>query len=291
MRLDLFLKKNYPTYSRTYFHYLIESGAVLVNGQGAKKRILVSDEDDIEICFLATPELKLIKEPIPLDILYEDDHLIAINKPANLVVHPAPGHPSGTLVNALLYHCQSLSPDELRPGIVHRLDKDTTGVIVAAKTVKAHQELVKLFSDRNITKTYLAITQGTPKEGILSTLIGRHPTQRKLMTVVEQGGKEATSQIEVLAKNGQYALVKLTPHTGRTHQLRVHLQHLGTPILGDPIYGKGRSEATRPLLHALNLSFIHPITQTFLALNAPVPHDMRKYIATLTQGSNYEGIC
>jgi 23S rRNA pseudouridine1911/1915/1917 synthase len=292
MRLDLYLKTNHPTYSRTYFQYLIEAGAVLVNGKSVKKRILVSEEDDVEICFLATPELKLIKEDIPLDILYEDEFLIAINKPANFVVHPAPGHPNGTLVNALLHHCHSLSPDELRPGIVHRLDKDTTGVIVAAKTVKTHQELVKLFSERQMGKTYLAIAQGTPKEGLLSAPISRHPIHRKLMAVPQNGGKEASTHIEVLAKNERISLVKLTPHSGRTHQLRVHLQHLGTPILGDAAYGNGSIlGATRPLLHALTLSFVHPMTQSFLALNAPVPHDMRKYIATLTQGSNYEGIC
>lgn len=291
MRLDLYLKKNYPTYSRTYFHYLIESGAVLVNGERLKKRELISDEDDVEVCFLATPELNLVKEPIPLDILYEDEFLIAINKPANFVVHPAPGHPSGTLVNALLHHCHSLSPDNLRPGIVHRLDKDTTGVIVAAKTVQAHQELVKLFAERQMKKTYLAITQGTPPGGLVSAPIGRHPTHRKLMSVVETGGKEAITHVEVIAKNGQNALVKLTPHTGRTHQLRVHLKHLSTPILGDPIYGRPHKEVLRPLLHARSLSFVHPITQNFLVLNAPVPHDMIQYIATLTQGSNYEGIC
>ena len=291
MRLDLYLKTQYPTYSRTYFHYLIESGAVLVNGKRLKKRMEVSEDDDVEVCFLATPELNLIKEPIPLDILYEDEFLIAVNKPANFVVHPAIGHPSGTLVNALLHHCQSLSPDELRPGIVHRLDKDTTGVIVAAKTAKTHQELVKLFSERQMAKTYLAITQGTPQAGLLNAAIGRHPVHRKIMSVVQNGGKEASTHVEVLGKNGQFAFVKLTPHTGRTHQLRVHLQHLGTPILGDKVYGSTDKEAARPLLHALSLSFIHPMTQNFLALNAPVPHDMRKYIATLTQGSNYEGIC
>ncbi|MBS0620193.1 MAG: RluA family pseudouridine synthase [Verrucomicrobia bacterium] len=282
LRLDKLLALHFPAHSRTYFQYLIDEGCVLVNGALVKKRERLLEGDEIEVCFLLTPELSLEPEEIPLDILYEDEHLLAINKPAGMVVHPAPGHPSGTFVNALLFHCNSLQgTDPLRPGIVHRLDKETSGVLLAAKTLEAHSKLVALFSERKIDKTYLAICVGTPPEGLISAPIKRHPLERKEMSVCFEGGKEAKTVCKVLAKEEQLSLVELALLTGRTHQLRVHLKHVGTPILGDPVYGSpsanSRFKAERQLLHAHQIRFIHPITQVPLIITAPLPDDIEQF--------------
>ncbi len=202
MRLDKLLCSHFPEHSRTYFQYLIEEGCVLVNGAVLKKKDIPKIGDEIEVCFLFTPELSLEPQDIPLDILFEDDHLIAVNKPVNMVVHPAPGHPKDTFVNALLFHCRKLeSVDPVRPGIVHRLDKDTSGVLLAAKTSQAHAKLVAIFSERRIQKTYIAVCAGTPKEGLIDAPIKRHPVQRKEMTVCFEKGKEAKSLCKVIEKN------------------------------------------------------------------------------------------
>ncbi len=286
-RIDKLLASHYPLFSRTYFQRLIEEGFVLLNGSPVKKRVTPEAEDEIEVCFQLTPESSLTPEAIPLDILYEDEHLIAVNKAAGMVVHPAPGHPCGTFVNALLSHCQNLAPsdDPLRPGIVHRLDKETSGVLLAAKTPLAHQRLVQAFATRQIEKTYLAICLGRPPNITLEASIGRHPIHRKEMTVLTEGGKEAISEIRVLAFNESISLALIRPRTGRTHQIRVHLKHLGTPVLGDAIYGRRKcneeKKATRQLLHAYRLQFIHPITSTPLSLIAPLPSDLKEWIARL----------
>lgn len=284
VRLDKLLCKHFPNHSRSYFQYLIEENAVLVNGQSIKKRSTLRLGDEIELCFLLTPQLSAEPQEIPLDIIYEDEYLIAINKPAGLVVHPAPGSPSNTFVNALLYHCQSLKDqpfDTLRPGIVHRLDKDTTGVLIAAKTYEAHQKLIEQFSARKIEKTYLAITLGKPREGILSAPIKRHPIRRQEMAVVEDG-REALSHFKTLHHKDPLSLVEVDLMTGRTHQIRVHLKHLNTPILGDPVYGSSQANqkwhAERPLLHAKRLKLRHPIKDFLLEIEAPIPSDMQKFI-------------
>lgn len=283
-RLDKLLASQFPHHSRTYFQFLIEQGCVLVNGQKIKKREKLTAGDEIEICFLLTPECSLEPENIPLDILFEDEHLLAINKPAGLVVHPAPGHFSHTFVNALLFHCKTLEPipDSTRPGIVHRLDKETTGVLLAAKTIKAHQRLVSLFCQREIKKHYLAVCIGNPGDGTIQASIKRHPVNRKEMTVCEEGGKEAISRCQILKNNGKLTLVKIELVTGRTHQIRVHLKHRGTPILGDPVYGSMSSNQTygvaRQLLHAHTLDFIHPFTNQPIHLKAPLPHDMLSFL-------------
>ena len=277
IRLDKLLALQFPSHSRTYFQYLIENGYVLVNGVPIKKREKPAIGDEIEVCFALTPEISLEPENIPLDILFEDEHLLAINKPVDFVVHPAPGHPNGTFVNALLHHCQNPLPQHpLRPGIVHRLDKDTTGVLIAAKTEQAHAALVALFASREIKKIYHAICFGTPTEGLIDAPIGRHPTRRKEMAICPKG-KEAKTIVHLLAKEGPLSYIELDLLTGRTHQIRVHLKHINAPILGDPVYGAPQANAkyhtSRPLLHAKSVQFTHPITQQPITLEAPLPDD------------------
>lgn len=280
VRIDKLLADRYPDHSRTYFQKMIEQGFVLLNGEAVKKRIVPEEGDEIEVCFQLTPESSLEPESIPLHVLYEDEHIIAVNKPAGMVVHPAPGHPSGTFVNALLGHCKELpATDPLRPGIVHRLDKDTSGVLVAAKTTFAHQKLVEMFASRQMEKMYLAICTGKPRNGILSAPIGRHPVHRKEMAVLGDG-REAITDVQVVALNERYSLVLLKPKTGRTHQLRVHLKHLGAPVLGDALYGSARP-GLRQLLHAYRLSFRHPITNAPLTICAPLPDDMKSWMKEL----------
>jgi 23S rRNA pseudouridine1911/1915/1917 synthase len=281
-RLDKLLSVHFPEHSRSYFQYLIEQGAVLVNGSPVKKKESPKEGDEIEVCFLLTPEISLEPQDIPLDILYEDEHLIAVNKPANLVVHPAPGHPKNTFVNALLFHCRNLgSTDPIRPGIVHRLDKDTSGVLLAAKTNQAHAKLVELFSERRIQKHYLAICVGVPKEGLIDAPIRRHRVHRKEMAVCFDKGKEAKSICKILGKTQQLSLVEIQLLTGRTHQIRVHLKHIGTPILGDSVYGSASAnkkfQASRQLLHSHRLNFIHPMTQAPIHLKAPIPKDILQF--------------
>lgn len=283
IRLDKLLSLRFPEYSRTYFQYLIESGGVLVNEHRWKKREIPKSGDEIEICFLLTPEITLEPEAIPLDILYEDEELLAVNKPAGMVVHPAVGHPCHTFVNALLFHCRYLEKGEsLRPGIVHRLDKETSGVLLAAKTPKMHADLIELFSTRQIEKHYLAICLGNPGHATVTTAIGRHPIRRKEMAVVEEGGKTAITRFKTLKTHAHLALVEMDLITGRTHQIRVHMKHHGTPILGDPLYGcptaNQKYHVQRQLLHAHTLSFTHPRTGEKLVLTAPPPSDFFKWM-------------
>lgn len=278
-RLDLYLKKKLPTYSRTYFQKLIDQHLVLVNGQVIKKRVLVEENDEIEIEFALTEELSIEPENLQLPILYEDDDLLAINKPANCVVHPALGHPRHTVVNFLAFHL-SLQTQELRPGIVHRLDKDTTGVLLCAKNLHCHEKLVDLFSSRNIQKEYLAVCYLKPRQNEICTFIARDPKNRQKMAVTPQG-KIAETRLELLSFIPPLSILRLFPKTGRTHQLRLHLSYLDSPILGDSLYGNKtinqKFHATRQYLHAYSLSFIHPFTQKPLLLKAPLPEDMQKY--------------
>jgi 23S rRNA pseudouridine1911/1915/1917 synthase len=280
-RIDKLLAARFPNHSRTYFQHLIEIGCVLLNGIPVIKRTIPEEGDEIEICFQATPEATLQPENIPLEILYEDEHLLAVNKPAGMVVHPAPGHWTGTFVNALLFHCQDIAPttDPLRPGIVHRLDKETTGVLLAAKTLQAHQKLIELFANRQVQKHYLAICHGRPASTLVNLPIGRHPVHRKEMTVLPDG-REAITEIQIAAFNDKISLVLAKPRTGRTHQIRVHLKHIGCPVLGDVIYGK-RDTHARHLLHAYRLTFDHPITGAPLRLIAPIPQDMLLWMQKL----------
>lgn len=283
-RLDKILANRFSQVrSRTYFQSLIEEHRVLLNGSPAKKREKPSAGDEVEIEFLLTPELELTPEAIPLEILYEDEDILAINKPAGMVVHPAKGNWSGTFVNALLYHCRNqLDKESERPGIVHRLDKDTTGLLLAAKNPLAQQKMIELFASRKVYKEYLAICVGNPGNSEIRAPIGRHPVHRKRMAVLEKGGKEALSLCSTLAFDGKLSLVKIILATGRTHQIRVHMKYHGTPILGDSIYGtlsaNKKYGAARQMLHARLMQFDHPITQRPLTLEAPLPLDMASFI-------------
>lgn len=282
-RIDKLLSTRFAgVQSRQYFQRLISDGYVRVNGADVKKKDKPLTGDEIEVQFVLTPEIALDPEPIPLDILYEDEQLIAVNKPAGMVVHPAPGNWRGTFVNALLHHCITLDREQspLRPGIVHRLDKETTGVLLAAKTNWMHQRLVGLFQGRQMRKEYLAIVVGNPGDGEVNAAIGRHPVHRKQMTVVAEGGRQARTLYHTLKTSGELSLVRLQLVTGRTHQARVHMRHLGHPILGDPVYGNTgmntKYRLQRQMLHAALLSFQHPETQQTVVLEAPLPADMQR---------------
>lgn len=287
IRIDKLLAEKFKAESRTYFQYLLENGSVLVNGNRVKKRFIPKIGDEIEIFFQALQDISLKAENIPLEILYEDEHIIAVNKPAGMVVHPACGNWSNTFVNALLYHCKDLVSlkDEIRPGIVHRLDKDTTGVLLAAKTQIAQQNLINQFKDRKIKKTYLAICINHPKDQIIDLPISRHPINRKEMKV-DENGKEAITEIKVINSNEKLSLVLLTPQTGRTHQIRVHLKHINAPVLGDVIYGNknfnDNYKVYSQLLHAHILEFLHPITNEFMKIIAPLNDEFKKFIKILS---------
>lgn len=278
IRIDKFLSIKLP-YSRTYIQFLMENQLVQLNGAIAKKRILVQAGDEIDIAFIATPEIELTAENIPLSILYEDEDIIAINKPPGMVVHPAIGNRQGTLVNALLYHCASLADQKetIRPGIVHRLDKDTSGIILAAKNIIAQQKLVEQFANRKVHKEYLAICLGNVREKIIEEPIGRDRIHRQRMTVTEQG-KPASTRCEVVHLFGNYCIARLLPKTGRTHQIRVHMQFNGTPIIGDTVYGNKsineKLHVGRQMLHAHKLQLHHPITGEPIKFIAPLPDDM-----------------
>jgi 23S rRNA pseudouridine1911/1915/1917 synthase len=290
-RLDRILAARYSDVrSRSYFQYLIRDGFVLVNGKQEKKQFRPAEGDTIEVCFVLTPELDLTPENIPLDVIYEDDTLIAVNKPVGMVVHPAPGNWSGTFVNALLYHCRMTPNDfdgssKARPGIVHRLDKETSGVLIAAKDAVTQERLAAQFASRTLSKEYLAICCGNPGKGTVTAPIGRHPVKRKMMAVREDGGRDAVTEYETLASDGKISVVKVKLITGRTHQIRVHMLHLGTPILGDSTYGSSQRnqhyKASRQLLHAWRLRLKHPHSGEPLSFIADVPEDLGEFIQQL----------
>lgn len=284
MRLDQILTRRFQGhYSRTYFQRLIEDGLVLVNGEVVKKRTKPKVGDEVEIEFAVDPEIDLKPENIPLDILFEDKDIIAINKPAGMVVHPAPGNWSHTFVNALVFHCQDLlkSEEKIRPGIVHRLDKDTTGVLIAAKNSESQRRLIDAFANRKVMKEYVAIVCGKPKNQLIEAPIGRHPKHRQKMAVVPNG-KPARTKIELLHADKDWSLIKIDLETGRTHQIRVHLASIGHPVVGDPLYGSNtyniKLNAPRQLLHAESLKLTHPMTQAPIILKAPYPEDFKRFL-------------
>lgn len=283
-RLDKLLADTFPEHSRNYFQFLIDAGSVTCNGKKVKKRAIPNLGDEIQIFFLACPEIELTPENIPLEVLYEDDAIICVNKPSGMVVHPAPGHPTGTFVNALLYHCRSLPPQDLRPGVVHRLDKETSGVLLAAKTIQAHKKLIEAFSHREIEKEYLAIVVGNPGEKIVDQPIGRHPHKRKEMTILKEG-RHATTIIETLKSKKDFSLIQAKPITGRTHQIRVHLKSIKTPVIGDRLYGpeslNRKLKVERHLLHAHRLTFPHPILKKKIVIEAPLPDDFKSFLKNI----------
>ncbi|MGA2671161.1 MAG: RluA family pseudouridine synthase [Dehalococcoidia bacterium] len=278
IRLDKYLTQVLPQFSRAYLQKLIEQGHVLINGQitKASQRLNKADRITVELPLLPGRPLA---EPMPLTIIYEDGDILVIDKPAGLTVHPAPGHPSHTLVNAILAHCPGLTMNNepMRPSIVHRLDKDTSGLIVIAKNDLAREYLTAQFKSRTVTKRYLVLVKGrlSPEQGIIEAPIGRDPHRRQRMAIVE-AGKEATTQYRVRKYLDTYTLVEVTPLTGRTHQIRIHLSAIGCPVVGDPIYGIKSAHLNRQFIHAYQLGFRLPSTKQYQEFTSPLPMDLEQ---------------
>jgi len=288
-RIDRFLAHHLIEISRSRIQVLIDDGYVTVNDVVCNnKKDLIKAGDRIQLTTPVATPLDLIAQEIPLDVLYEDEHLIVINKPAGLVVHPAAGHADGTLVNALLAHCTELSGinGTQRPGIVHRLDKDTSGVIVVAKSDRAHQDLQAQIQAKTARREYLAIVRGVPKSesGVIDAPIARHKSDRKKMAVVDDGRK-AITHWQIMERLGHYTLVKFDLETGRTHQIRVHSAHMGWAIAGDPVYGHSNKEISQYIigqaLHAWRLTFTHPVSGELIQNIAPLPEGFEKLLISL----------
>lgn len=303
-RLDVFLSDKLAL-PRTKVKDMVEEGYVRILGKIPKPSMKIKKDMVIEGEIPEEKPLVLEPQPIPLSILYEDEFFLAVNKPKDMVVHPSFGHKEGTLVNALLAYLQMARPgpwpdgcrqdgegrrantestiESARPGIVHRLDKGTTGVILVAKDTRTQEMLSSLFKERAVSKTYRAIVEGRMEreEGLISGNIGRHPVERKKMAVLRQGGRNAETGYRVIERLEGYTYVEAYPKTGRTHQIRVHLAHGGHPVAGDQAYGrKARHTADRPLLHAYRIAFTHPVRGTPILVEAPVPDDMLDFIAS-----------
>lgn len=285
-RLDKCLNSLMEELSRSYLQKLLSSGNITVNGKQMKSSYRVKTEDQIQLILPPVSLPDIVPENIPLEVLYEDKSVIVVNKPKGMVVHPAPGHYGGTLVNALLYHCKGeLSGINgiLRPGIVHRIDRDTTGSVIACKNDKAHACIAEQLKQHTIVRRYHAIVHGRLKEeqGTIHTFIGRHPTDRKRMSVLTSGGKEAITHYKVLKQLGNYSYIECRLETGRTHQIRVHMAYLGHPLLGDAVYGP--KNCPFPLqgqtLHAKILGFTHPETGAYLETDAPLPQYFQELLS------------
>ena len=275
-RLDLFLASKVDRFSRTRIQMLIQSGHILVNGTVCRARQIIRTGDEITISEAEPEPVDLRAEDIALPILFEDEHLLVVDKPAGMTVHPGAGVQSGTLVNALLHHAENLSGigGELRPGVVHRLDKETSGCLVVAKHDLAHLRLSSQFARRKVQKFYLALCAGkfSAPAGEIVKPIGRHPVHRQKMAVVHRG-RPAQTRFEVIQETLCWTLILCQIFTGRTHQIRVHLQSIGHPVIGDKVYGKASGDGSRQMLHAWRLGFFHPITENWLEFEADLPDD------------------
>lgn len=286
MRLDKYLSSCFGDKSRSYIQGIIEKGNVLVNGKIRKSNYSIKIMDKIEITIPEPLELNIIPENIPLDVLYEDSEVIVINKPQGMVVHPASGVYTGTLVNALLMHCKDLSGINgvTRPGIVHRIDKDTSGVIVIAKNDNAHNFLAAQLKEHTVKRVYYALVEGIIKEesGRVEAPLGRHPQEKIKMAVVKDG-KQAATNYKVIERFKNHTLVECILETGRTHQIRVHMAHIGHPLVGDPVYGykKQRFNLNGQLLHAMQLGFIHPVSMEYMEFETPLPEYFKKVLNIL----------
>lgn len=287
-RLDKYLGSVLPDQSRSWLQKLIKKGAVRVNGKAVKASCRLEAEDQIEIDLQEPEELPIPAEDIPLDILYEDADLLIVNKPKGMVVHPAAGHRTGTLVNAVLYHCRgqlSGINGVLRPGIVHRIDRDTTGALVVCKNDRAHMHVAEQLKEHTITRRYMAVVAGVLREdeGIVDAPIGRHPTDRKRMAAGVKNGKRAVTHYRVLRRMKGHTLIECRLETGRTHQIRVHMASIHHPILGDTVYGASKDpyHLEGQALHARVLGLVHPVTGAYIEVEAPVPEYMQALLEKL----------
>lgn len=286
-RIDAFIASRLSL-SRSFAAELIDDGKVLLNGSDVKKRALVKSGDEVTVEIPELKEPEALPQDIPIDIVYEDDDLLVVNKPKGMVVHPAPGNSDGTLVNALLYHCKgTLSGINgvSRPGIVHRIDKDTSGLLIVAKNDVAHIHLAEQIKEHSFTREYLAICYGNVKQdsGLVSAPIGRDPKNRQRMAVVYKNSKSAVTHYEVVERFEGFTLMRFRLETGRTHQIRVHMASIGHPIAGDPLYGPKKviTELCGQCLHAGKIGFIHPKTNQYLEFEAELPEYFKKYKAKL----------
>ena len=290
-RLDAFLAQALPELTRSAAQRLIAEGLVTVDGKAPAKSLKLSGGETVAVTVPEPEEAQALPEDIPLDVVYEDDDVIVVNKPVGMVVHPAPGHSGGTLVNALLHHCgDSLSGigGELRPGIVHRIDRDTSGLIIAAKNDFAHQALSAQLQDHSLCRTYEAVVVGNLREdsGTVDAPIGRCPSDRKKMAVVRQGGRNAVTHWQVLERFPGYTYVRCRLETGRTHQIRVHMAYIGHPLYGDTVYGakKPAPGMTGQCLHAVGLTFRHPRTGEMVELSCPLNEEFAAFLRKLRGG-------
>ncbi|MFI5178646.1 MAG: RluA family pseudouridine synthase [Vicinamibacterales bacterium] len=276
-RLDVFVARRIPSLTRARVQKLIEEGRVTIAGQRAKPSLRLDAGQRVTVDVPPPVDGVAVAEDIALDIIYEDSDMLVVNKPPGMTVHPSPGHTSKTLVNAILSHCHDLSGigGVLRPGIVHRLDRDTSGVIVVAKNDAAHNALAKQLKERSVEKTYVALVEGTPKppEGVIDAPIARDPRNRQRMAVVDRG-RESTTAYKLIERFSGMSLVEARPRTGRTHQIRVHLAAIGHPIIGDRVYGKPSQLVARQFLHARRIVFAHPRTGERVEFDAPLPADL-----------------
>ena len=287
-RIDSFLAAQLSGVSRSAAARLIEQGCVLCDGKRPDKSYRMAGSETVSVTLPEAAETEVVAQDIALDVVYEDDDVIVVNKPTGLVVHPAPGHPDGTLVNALLHHCgDSLSGigGEKRPGIVHRIDRDTSGLIIAAKNDFAHQHLAAQLQDHSLARTYEAVVIGNLREdsGTIDAPIGRHHTDRKRMAVTSHGGRNAVTHWEVIERFQGYTHVRCKLETGRTHQIRVHMAHIGHPIYGDTVYGQKKAAPgmTGQCLHAVGLRFIHPRTETPVELSCSLNDEIETFLKKL----------
>jgi 23S rRNA pseudouridine1911/1915/1917 synthase len=281
VRLDKYVAEKCPELSRTHARRLIDEGRITVNGSPAKAALKLNTGDRVSITIPPAAPSPLMPEHIPFNIIYEDDDLMVIDKPAGLTVHPAPGHPGHTLVNAILSHLSALpgAADSRRPGIVHRLDKDTSGVMLVAKNSLAQANLSDQFKARSVVKAYMVLVKGhlAPEQGIIEAPIGRDPRHRKRMAVTTEGrGRPARTQYNVVKYIDDYTLLEVIPETGRTHQIRVHLSAIGYPVVGDPTYGVKSPHLSRQFLHASRLGFHLPSTGEYVEFESALPADLEQ---------------
>jgi 23S rRNA pseudouridine1911/1915/1917 synthase len=284
VRLDKYICQKLAELSRTRVQKFIAEGYITVNDQVAKPGLRLNIGDRLRVIIPPTPPSRLVPEAMPLNILYEDDDLLVVDKPAGLTVHPAPGHPSHTLVNALLSHFPHLADigDSLRPGIVHRLDKDTSGVMLVAKNNLAQADLAEQFKTHSVAKAYLVLVKGklTPENGIIEAPIGRDPRNRKRMAVVA-GGREARTEYRVIKYISDYTLLEVMPETGRTHQIRVHLLAIGFPVVGDKVYGVKSPHLSRQFMHACRLGFNLPSSGEYVEFKSELPPDLEQALENI----------